>query len=58
VARIDRRPSLSKHLFHDVYFVELISSAEMDKSSWKQAVEEDVDSIRATGGQVDLLGVW
>jgi len=58
VARIDRRPSLSKHLFHDVYFVELVSEAEIDQRSWTQAVEKDIESIRTTGGQVDLLGVW
>jgi hypothetical protein len=65
VERIDRRPSDDGLPFCNVYFVELASAMDDTGSeqfqppkSWPQLLEDALVSIRTSGGEVDLLGLW
>lgn len=61
LARLDRRPSLSKLPFHDVYIVEIGSSEADDRiSHWLKSLESAITKARKEVGRGDLslLGKW
>ncbi|KII93555.1 hypothetical protein PLICRDRAFT_152397 [Plicaturopsis crispa FD-325 SS-3] len=65
VTRIDRRPSLSKEPFEDVYFIEVQDSKpvaeardERRDAEWLEEVEGEVRRIREVGAQAEALGAW
>ncbi|KAJ7285622.1 Prephenate dehydratase-domain-containing protein [Mycena rebaudengoi] len=49
VSRIDRRPQLEE--------VERAPSVG-DPATWRREIEQAMERVRASGGQVELLGVW
>ncbi|KAJ7349483.1 Prephenate dehydratase-domain-containing protein [Mycena albidolilacea] len=56
VSRLDRRPQLESPVpFHDVYFAELERG---DSTSWTLDIEHAIERVQASGGQVELLGIW
>ncbi|XP_006454418.1 hypothetical protein AGABI2DRAFT_182401 [Agaricus bisporus var. bisporus H97] len=65
VVRIDRRPSDDGLPFRSVYFVELTSAMDnieteqfQPPKSWSQLVEDALATIRTSGGEADLIGLW
>jgi hypothetical protein len=60
VSRIDRRPQLEGEIpFRDVYFAEVERAPSVgDPATWRREIEQAMKRVRASGGQVELLGVW
>lgn len=58
ISRIDRRPALDNVTFHDIYFVELDSTAEQSQDIWESKVERGLERVRLAGGAGKLLGIW
>lgn len=71
ITRVDRRPSLTKTPFHDVYFLE-VANNEVGKSdivsakceldlkgtAWETAIRNGVRRLQEEGWVVHELGVW
>jgi len=57
--RVDRRPSLARIPFHDVYFVEVQQDDPTDETQdWEAQVQQALRRLKDINGDVSLLGIW